>query len=77
VILTDSENARIYVFNPYKAVRTRCIDIRYKWIIEQARLNRVRPIYVSGDLMAADGLTKPLLREKHQIFIKLLGMALK
>lgn len=75
VVFTDSANARIHVLNPQKAARTRCIDIRYKWIVEQTRNGLFEIKYVKGEEMIADGLTKPLLREKHEKFVKLLGMA--
>jgi hypothetical protein len=60
VVFTDSANARIYVLNPQKAARTRCIDIRYKWIIEQTKNGLFEIKYVKGKEMVADGFTKPL-----------------
>ncbi|KAK4227685.1 hypothetical protein QBC38DRAFT_323705, partial [Podospora fimiseda] len=35
ILFTDSRNAFIAVMNPRNKARTRCTDIRYKWIIEQ------------------------------------------
>ena len=70
VVFTDSANARIHVLNPQKAARTRYIDIRYKWIIEQARDSAFEIQYVEGEEMPADGLTKGLQREKHKKFVK-------
>ncbi|KAK4099839.1 Clavaminate synthase-like protein [Parathielavia hyrcaniae] len=52
--------------NPLNVARTRCIDIRYKWIIEQAQRNRLKVAHVKGIEMAADGLTKPLMRPPGQ-----------
>jgi len=75
VVFTDSANARIHVLNPQKAARTRCIDIRYKWLIEQTRDGVFDIKYMKGEEMPADGLTKPLQREKHEKFVKQLGMA--
>ena len=74
VVFTDSANARIHVLNPQKAAPTRCIDIRYKWIIEQTRNGLFEIKYVKGEEMVADGFTKPLQREKHEKFVKQLGM---
>ncbi|KXX82433.1 Copia protein [Madurella mycetomatis] len=56
---------------------TRYIDIRYKWIIEQAQRGRLKISHIKGIEMAADGLTKPLLRENHAKFVRLLGMVAK
>ena len=33
--------------------------------------------YIKGDDMIADGFTKPLLREKHVRFVKMLGLVVK
>jgi hypothetical protein len=63
------------VMNLLNKVRTRTIDIRYKWVAEQAQRGLLRIEYVDGMAMAVDGLTKPLLWEKHNNFVRLLGMA--
>ena len=75
VVFTDSLNAYQMVMNPLNKARTRTIDIRYKWVAEQAQRGLLRIEHVDGMAMAADGLTKPLLREKHNNFVRLLGMA--
>jgi len=74
ILFTDSLNAYITVMNPLNVARTRCIDIRYKWIIEQVQQGRLKVEHINGIEMAADGLTKPLLREKHSRFVGILGM---
>lgn len=77
VIYTDSMNAYLTVLNPHNAARTRCLDIRYKWVIEQAQRGRFKVEHISGADMPADGLTKPLARKRHGIFVRLLGIATK
>lgn len=74
VIFTDSLNAYLTVMNPLIKARNRTIDIRYKWIIEQAERKRLKVEHISGKEMPADGLTKPLTKEKHAGFVRLLGM---
>ena len=63
--------------NPNNVARTRCIDIRYKWIIEQVKKRQFEVKHISGIEMAADGLTKLLLKEKHTRFLEMMGMVAK
>jgi hypothetical protein len=74
VVMTDSENARRTVMNPLDIARTRCLDIRYKWVIEKVKEGKFVVDYQPGANMVADGLTKPLNREMHARFIRMLGM---
>ena len=61
--------------NPLKQGRTRHIDIRYKWIINRVKNRKeIQLAKVSTNNIAADGLTKPLLAEKHRQFIQLLKL---
>jgi len=41
------------------------MDVKYKWVKEQVARCIVEPVYVSTTEMVADGLTKPLVMEKH------------
>jgi len=77
VLYTDSANARTVVLNPNKTARTRTIDIRYKWIIDRVKKNEFDVIQIPGEEMIADGLTKPLLVDKHARFVKALGLVAK
>ena len=77
IVFTDSKNAYLDVMNPLNAARTRCIDIRYKWIIEKKKEGRFQLEHVMGENMVADGLTKPLEREKHNRFVRMLGLVEK
>ena len=62
VLFTDSANARTTVPNPLNAARTRHIDIRYKWIIDQVTKGQFEVHHIGTGKMIADGLTKPLCR---------------
>ncbi len=70
----DSLNAFLTVANPPNKARTRCIDIRYKWVMEQVQRGHLKAQHIAGLDMAADGLTKPLTRDKHINFVKMMGM---
>jgi len=63
--------------NPLNKARTRTIDIRYKWVIEQTAKGFLNVGHVQGIDMPADGLTKPLQKEKHAEFVRMLGMVEK
>lgn len=71
---TDSANARSWILNPTKAASSRSVDIRYKWIIERVKSGELDLRHIPGTEMVADGLTKPLRRELHTKFIRLLGL---
>ena len=74
ILFTDSLNAYLTVMNPINNARTRTIDIRYKWVIEQAERKLLEARHVKGIDMPADGLTKPLQKDKHAAFVRMLGM---
>jgi hypothetical protein len=73
-LITDSQNARLTVLNPLNAARTRHIDIKYKWIIDKTSKGIFDIQQVGTAEMTADGLTKPLKREKHTKFLHQLKM---
>ena len=74
LLFTDSANALNTVLNPLNSARTRSIDIRYKWTIDQVSKGEMEARHIPGVEMVADGLTKPFGREKHSMFVKLLGL---
>lgn len=74
VMYTDSVNARHTVLNPLESARTRAIDTRYKYIIDQVKRGGIRLLHIPGTQMVADGLTKPLGEQKHNQFVKTLAM---
>ena len=60
--------------NPELHQRTKHIDIKHHFIREHIACGRVSPRYISTKEMVADGLTKPLNKAKHEMFVKLLNM---
>jgi hypothetical protein len=77
VIMTDSANARRIVLNPLRNARTRNINIRYKWIINEQRKSVFIINYIAEENTIADGLTKPLEKNKHQRFVRQLRFCIK
>jgi hypothetical protein len=77
VIMTDSANARHIVLNPLRNARTRNINIRYKWIIDEQRKGVFTINHIAGKDTIADELTKPLEKNKHQRFIRQLRLCIK
>jgi hypothetical protein len=72
LLFTDSANALTTAFNLLKSARTRSIDIRYKWIIDQVKKGTMIVRHKPGTEMVADGLTKALGKNLHPTFVKLL-----
>ena len=74
ILFTDSANAQQIALNPENAARTRHIDIRYKWIQDRVRKGDFKLQHVLTAEMIADGLTKPLGKEKFAQFVKMIGV---
>ena len=73
-IESDSTNAISNANDPHFSSKIRHMDIKYKWIKEHVAKCTVEPVYVSTKEMVADGLTKPLVLEKHIRFIEQLNL---
>ncbi len=63
--MTDSANARTNALNPLNLVRTRCLDIWYKWVIKKIKGGVFKLDHVLGKEIVAARLTKLLIKEKH------------
>ncbi len=72
---TNSQNARLAILNPLQSARTRHIDIRYKWVHQKVEHGEIDLRLVKTGDMKADGLTKPLNRQKHKTFVWQLNLA--
>ena len=70
ILFTDSANAQQIALNPENTARTRHIDIRYKWIQDRVKKGYFRLKHVPTTEMIADGLTKPLSKEKFAQFVE-------
>jgi hypothetical protein len=74
IVYTDSQNAELIALNPMEVARTKHIDVKYKWIIEQVAKKAVKLQRVGTNDMTADGLTKGLNLVKHQRFCEMIGL---
>lgn len=54
--------------------KLRHVDIHGHWLRQEVKEGRIRIKWVPTAQMVADGLTKVLTRQKHEAFIKMLGL---
>jgi hypothetical protein len=59
---------------PKLDTKLRHIDIHQNWLRQQVQNQQIRVSWIPTNNMPADGLTKPLPREKHEAFIKQLNL---
>src|SRR5204863_8579994 len=74
LMFTDSANAHTVALNPQNPAHTQHIDVKYKWVIQKVEKGEFTLQHVSSEDMVADGLMKPLQKEKHSVFIRQLGL---
>jgi hypothetical protein len=60
---------------PKLVTRLRHVDIHQHWLWQEVQEGRLRVDWVSTADMPADGLTKALPRQKHEDFVRLLGLS--
>ena len=70
----DNQGAIALAKNPGDHPRSKHIQLRYHFIRLSINEGLIELNYVPTHLMTADGLTKSLVRTKHETFIKLLRM---
>jgi hypothetical protein len=54
--------------------KLRHVDIHQHWLRQEVQAKRIAIQWISTNEMPADGLTKPLTRQKHERFVRLLGL---
>lgn len=54
--------------------KLRHMDIHGHWLRQEVKEGRIRIRWVPTGQMVADGLTKVLPRQKHEAFVKMLGL---
>ncbi|KAL1953269.1 hypothetical protein VTO42DRAFT_3331 [Malbranchea cinnamomea] len=59
---------------PLISTKLRHIDVHQHWLCERVQKGEILVRWVGTNKMLADGLTKLLSRQKHERFVKLLGM---
>jgi hypothetical protein len=55
-------------------IKLRHVDINRNWVKQEVSAGRIQVLWVPTAKMPADGLTKPLPKQKYQTFLDLLGM---
>jgi len=73
-VLADSESAIKLAENPEFHKRTKHIDIIYHFIRECIRDEKVKLAFVRTSEQLADGFTKGLNKNKHDLFIEGLNL---
>jgi IS30 family transposase len=59
--------------SPFRT-KLRHIDIHHHWLRQEVQAQRIKINWIPTSRMAADGLTKILPRQKHEFFVKMLGL---
>ena len=72
LIFSDSQGSIALGKNPEYHARTKHIDIQHHFVREHVNSGDVTFQFIATDEMAADVLTKPLSREKHQRMIEMI-----
>ena len=73
-IYTDSQGGKALAKNAVYHSRTKHIDIQHHFVREKVDSGDVEIIYCPTDNMVADVLTKGLSKEKHNRFMKGMGL---
>jgi hypothetical protein len=74
IVNGDNQGSLYLAENPQYHQKTKHIEVQYHYIRQEVKARNIALNYVPTDQMAADGLTKPLNREKHMRFVNLLNM---
>ncbi|EQB43084.1 hypothetical protein CGLO_18321 [Colletotrichum gloeosporioides Cg-14] len=74
-VYTDSMNALNDCLSGKWSPKLRHVKIKHRWIIDNASNGDFKIDYVPTHEMVADGLTKPLVAEKHRDFVRMLGLS--
>ena len=59
---------------PLLTTKLRHVDIHQHWLRQEVQASRIQIDWVPTHQMPADGLTKPLSRQRHEEFIRQLGL---
>ena len=73
-VFADNQGAIKLSRNPEFHKKSKHIDVKYHFSREVVEAGKIKFEWLSTDLMAADGLTKPLTKAKHTAFVSMIGM---
>ena len=59
---------------PNLTMKLKHVDIHNHWLRQEVRTGKIGIFWVPTTEMPVDGLTKPLSHQKHEAFIRLLGL---
>lgn len=76
-IFCDNQAAIALSRNPEFHSRSKHVDMQYQFLRQHVQLCTINLSFIRSEKMAADGLTKPLSRPKHEKFCKFLQGQLK
>ena len=74
IVKVDNQGAPCTANNNHSSRRTKHVDIQYHFVRDTVSDGKVKFEYCRTEDMAADVLTKPLLRVKFERFRKMIGM---
>jgi hypothetical protein len=75
-ILCDNQACLALTQNLLEGPRSKHIDVMHHFIRQRVELRQIRYSYVGTELNVADGLTKPLSREKLAVCKKGMGIGI-
>jgi hypothetical protein len=76
ILLTDNQASIAIAKNPVHHKRTKHIDVRYHHMRHCFETDQIDPIYIPTSEQVADVLTKPLSWDKHEKFMRGMGLVL-
>ena len=76
VLYGDNTGSNPLARNPELHQRTKHIELRQRFITSLVTAKTVDVAYIPSNAMLADGLTKPLPKDKHELHWELMGLSL-
>jgi hypothetical protein len=76
IIHCDNVMTTRHIMNPVSKINTKLqhVDIQNHWLRELAGKKEIKVEWIPTAEMPADGLMKPLARQRHAKFVELLGL---
>ena len=74
LLFCDNKSTVALTKDPVFSARSKHIEVRYFFIRELVRKQELKALHIYGEENPADIFTKPLLKERHQKLVKMLGL---